>query len=80
MHVFLASPSPSLLCCPPQVHHIQLGEVALELWEEVMHHATTMTPDLMALFGNMGGVLGVGLPADDSGRSIAGLLGTLPLH
>ena len=40
-----------------------------------MHHTTTMTPDLMTLFRNMGGVLGVGPFTDDSGRSIAGLLG-----
>lgn len=79
--VFLLSPSllSPLYCPPPQGYHVHLGEAALELWGEVLHHATTMTPDLMTLFRNMGGALGVGLPAGDSGRSIAGLLGTHPL-
>ena len=75
----LSPPSTPLPPSPPQGYHVHLGEAALELWGEVLRHATTMTPDLMTLFRNMGGVLGVGLPAGDSGRSIAGLLGTRPL-
>ena len=45
------------------------------MWQSVLLHSTGLSPDLLLLFRNMSGVLGLGTPTEDSGTSLSGLMG-----
>lgn len=57
-----------------QGFHIHLGDSGLDLWYSVMRNTTVMPPDLLQLFSNMVGILGLTTPSDNSGTSLHGLM------